>query len=104
MCGPCSTRRRPAATANGISNWVCGSSSDTPIIQGGGAATLPPTIRLRIRFHSLLLAASLCAMHAAPSIFPQPRDFQPRDASFRLDDSVAIAVPVEPSNEDLFLA
>ena len=59
---------------------------------------------LRTTFQTLLLAASLYPMQAAPSIFPQPRDVQPRDANFQLDDSVAIVVPTEPSKEDLLLA
>ena len=58
---------------------------------------------LRNAFLTLLFAASLSPLQAA-TIFPQPREFQPRDANFLLDDSVAIAVPLEPSNEDLFLA
>ena len=65
---------------------------------------LRPFLPLRTIFQTLLLAALLCPLQAAPFIFPPPRDFQPRDANFQLDDSIAILVPAEPSSEDLFLA
>lgn len=82
----------------------CGSTSNSTIIQGGGADAPRFSMRLPTTFQTLLLAALLCPLQAASSIFPQPRDFQPRDANFLLDDSVDILVPAEPSNADLFLA
>jgi len=52
----------------------------------------------------LLLAASLSTLQAAPFIFPAPRESQPSGAHFVLDNAVTIAIPAEPSDDDLFLA
>ena len=62
------------------------------------------SLRSRTAILALIFAASLWPLQAAPTIFPQPREFELRGTNFLLDGSVTIAVPAEPSSEDLFLA
>jgi len=49
-----------------------------------------------------LFSASLSA--ATNSIFPTPREFTASAAAFPLDQRAVIAVPANPSEQDLFLA
>ena len=59
---------------------------------------------MRIRLPHLLIAAVLGPVQAAPSIFPDPREFHESSANFALDGSAAILAPEAASEHDLFLA
>ena len=53
-----------------------------------------------------LLAATgaIAGLHAAPPVYPEPREYRASGAMFVIDDSVSILLPSAPSNQDLLLA